>query len=90
MKKLLVVPIMLCHYILMAILFPIAILLIIISKTTEWAHGFTEEVLDYYDDYLMKPSARIHEYAIRIMKSDEIIKWINEASEKLKHGKPID
>lgn len=90
MKKLLVIPIMLVYYLLMAVMMPIQLVLIFISKTSEWVEDFTNQVSIYYEDYLMKPAARIYSYALEIMRSDKTIKWINEASNKLKQGKPID
>lgn len=90
MKKLLVIPIMLAYYMLMAVIFPIQIILIVLNRTFELFYDFTNDVSGYYEDYLMKPSQTIYRYALRIMKSDKTIKWINEASNKLKQGKPID
>jgi len=90
MKKLLVVPILLCHYLLMAVLLPIAIVMICIRYVAECVLDFSDNVISCYEEYLVKPSAKIYLYALRIMQSDKTIKWINEASEKLKHGKPID
>ena len=90
MKKLLVVPIMVAYYLLMAVLWPIALVLIVISYSAEWVHDLSDQVGGYYEDYLMKPAAHINLYALRIMQSDKTIKWINEASNKLKNGKPID
>lgn len=90
MKKLLVVPIILCHYILVAILFPIKVVLICISKAAEFIENVTDEVNGYYDDYLLIPTTEIYRHALRIMKSDKIIKWINEAFKKLKRGEPVD
>lgn len=90
MKKLLVIPIMAAYFLLMLVLFPIQLLLIVLNRAFEWLEDFTSDVSGYYEDYLMKPSQTIYRYALRIMKSDKIIKWIEEASEKLKQGKPID
>ena len=90
MKKLLVIPIMGVYYLLMLVLFPIQLFLIVLNRSFEWLEDFTSDVSGYYDDYLMKPSQTIYRYALRIMKSDKTIKWINEASEKLKQGKPIE
>lgn len=90
MKKLLVIPIMAAYFLLMLVLFPIQLLMIILNRAFEWLEDFTSDVSGYYEDYLMKPSQTIYRYALRIMKSDKTIKWINEASEKLKQGKPID
>lgn len=90
MKKLLVIPIMGAYYFLMMIMIPFQLLLIILIKTVEWIEYIANQVSIYYEDYLMKPAATIQSYAIQIMQSDKTIKWIEEASEKLKHGKPID
>ena len=90
MKKLLVIPIMAAYYLLMVVMLPFQLVLICISRTAEWVENFTNQVSIYYEDYLMKPAARIHTYALQIMQSDKTIKWMHEASEKLKHGKPID
>ena len=90
MKKLLVIPIMVAYYLLMAVMIPIQLMLIFISKTAEWVEGFTNQVSIYYEDSLMKPAARIQSYALEIMQSDKTIKWMQEASKKLKQGKPID
>ena len=90
MKNLLVIPIMGVYYLLMLVLFPIQLLLIVLSRAFEWLEDFTSDVSGYYEDYLMKPSQTIYRYALRIMKSDKTIQWINEASEKLKQGKPIE
>ena len=90
MKKLLVIPIMAVYFLLMLVLFPIQLLLVVLNRSFEWLEGFTSDVSGYYEDYLMKPSQAIYRYALRIMKSDKTIKWIEEASEKLKQGKPID
>ena len=89
MKKLLVIPIMAAYFLLMAVLFPIQILLVVLNKAFEWLEDFTSNVSSYYEDYLMNPSQTIYRYALRIMKSDKTIKWIHEASERLKQGKPI-
>lgn len=90
MKKLLVIPIMAAYFLLTAVLFPILIVLIFINKAAEWLEDITSDVSGYYEDYLMKPPQRIYQYALRIMKSDKTIKWMREASEKLKQGKPIE
>lgn len=90
MEKLLVIPIMAAYFLLMLVLFPIQLLLVVLNRAFEWLEDFTSDVSGYYEDYLMKPSQTIYRYALRIMKSDKTIKWIEEASEKLKHGKPID
>lgn len=90
MKKLLVIPIMAVYFLLMLVLFPIQLLLVVLNRSFEWLEGFTSDVSGYYEDYLTKPSQTIYRYALRIMKSDKTIKWIEEASEKLKQGKPID
>ena len=90
MKKLLVIPIMAAYFLLMLVLFPIQLLLVVLNRAFEWLEDFTSDVSGYYEDYLMKPSQTIYRYALRIMKSDKTIKWIEEASKKLKQGKPID
>lgn len=90
MKKLLVIPIFIVHYLAMLILFPINIALIVLQRGFEFLSNVLEHVNWNYDYYVLKPSARVCEYAIKIMLSDKIIKRINEASEKLKQGKPID
>ncbi len=90
MKKILVIPIMVAFYLLMAVMFPIQLVLIFIRETAEWVYNFTNQVSIYHDDYLMKPAARIHSYALEIMRSDKIIKRMQEASNRLKQGKPID
>lgn len=90
MKKLLVIPILLLHYSAMLILFPIDIALIVLQKGVEFLSNVLERVCLHYDDYILKPSERVCEYALRIMRSDKIIKWMNEASNKLKQGKPIE
>lgn len=90
MKKLLVIPILLLCYSIMLILFPIDISIIVLQKGAEFLSNVLESVSCNYDDYVLKPSARICNYALQIMKSDEIIKRMQEASNKLKHGKPID
>lgn len=78
------------YYLLMVVMIPIQLLLIIVSKTAEWIEDFTNQVSIYYEDYIMKPAARIHAYALQIMQSDKTIKWMKDASNKLKQGKPID
>ena len=90
MKKLLVIPILLLHYSVMLILFPIDITLIVLQRVFEFLSNVLERVCLYYEDYVLKPSGRICNYALKIMRSDKIIKWMNEASNKLKQGKPID
>lgn len=90
MKKLLVIPILLVHYSAMLILFPIDIALILLQRGFEFLSNVLERVNFNYDIYVLKPSSQICEYALRIMRSDKTIKWIKEASEKLKQGKPID
>lgn len=90
MKKLLVIPILLVYYSVMLILFPIDIAIIVLQRGAEFLSNVLERVNWSYDDYVLKPSARICGYALQIMKSDKTIKWINEASKKLKQGKPID
>ena len=90
MKKLLVIPILLLHYSVTLILLPIDILIIVLKKGVEFLSDVFESVNLSYEDYVLKPSARINAYALRIMKSDKTIKWINDSSEKLKQGKPID
>ena len=78
------------YYLLMAVLFPIKLLLICISHVAEFVEDLSNKVSIYHEDYLMEPAERIYRYAIQIMRSDKIIKWIYEASEKLKQGKPIE
>ena len=90
MKKLLVIPILFVHYLAMLILFPINIVLIVLQRGFEFLSNVLERVNWNYDDYVLKPSARICDYALQIMRSDKTIKWIKEASEKFKQGKPID
>lgn len=90
MKKLLVIPILLVHYSAMIILFPINIALILLQKGFEFLSDVLERVSWKYDDYILKPSAQICEYALKIMRSDKTIKWIKEASNKLKQGKSIE
>ena len=90
MKKLLVIPILLAHYSAMLILFPINIILIVSQRGFEFLSDVLERVKWKYDDYVLKPSSRVCEYALKIMRSDKIIKWMDEASNKLKQGKPID
>lgn len=90
MKKLLVIPILLLHYSAMLILFPIDITMILLQRGFEFLSDVLERVNLQYDDYVLKPSSRVCEYALKIMRSDKIIKWMNEASDKLKQGKPID
>ena len=90
MKKLLVIPIMGAYYLLMAVLFPIKLLLICISHVAEFVEDLSNKVSIYHEDYLMEPAEMIYRIAIRIMRSDKIIQYINEASERLKQGKPID
>ena len=90
MKKLLVIPILLVHYSAMLILFPIDIALILLQRGFEFLSNVLEHVNFNYDIYVLKPSSRICEYAIRIMKSDKTIKWMEEASKKLKQGRPIE
>jgi len=90
MKKLLVTPIMLVYYLLMTIPFIIQLLLIFVSKTAEWLQSLADQLSICLEDYIMRPAARINDYAIQIMQSDKTIKWMHEASEKLKQGKPIE
>ena len=90
MKKLLVIPILLLHYSAMLILFPIDITIILLQRGFEFFSNVLERVNCNYDDYVLKPSSRVYEYALKIMRSDKIIKWMNEASDKLKQGKPIE
>lgn len=90
MKKLLVMPIILMYYLVMLVVFPLQIILIIINRSAEWTEDFTGDLSRYYEDYFMKPFACIYAYALAIMKSDKTIQWINKASNKLKHGEPID
>lgn len=90
MKKLLVIPIMVMYYLFILIAFPIQIVLIIINKFAEWLENTTGDLSIYYEDYCMKPFARIHTYALDIIKSDKILQQINEAYKKMKQGKHID
>ena len=90
MKKLLVIPILLLHYSVMLILFPIDIVIITLQRGAEFLSNVLERVNWNYDDYVLKPAAQICGYALEIMKSDKTIKWMREASKKLKQGKPID
>ena len=90
MKKLLVIPILLLHYSVMLILFPIDIAIIVLQRGAEFLSNVLESVCYHYDDYVLKPSARICDYALQIMRSDKTIKWMQEMSNKLKQGKPID
>ena len=90
MKKLLVIPIMLMYYLLILITFPIHIVLIIVNRFATWLNDTTNDLSCYYEDYCRKPFARIYTYALDIMESDKIIKRMQEASNKLKQGKPID
>ena len=90
MKKLLVIPIMGAYYLLMAVLFPIQLLLTCIIHAVEFVEDLTNRVSIYHENYLMEPAQRIYRYALRIMQSDKILQYINEASERLKQGKPID
>ena len=78
------------YYLLMAVLFPIQILLICISHVAEFLEDFANKVSIYHEDYLMNPAQRIYSYAHRIMQSDKILQNLNEVSERLKQGKPID
>lgn len=90
MKKLLVIPILLVHYSVMLILFPIDIAIIVLQKGMEFLSNVLERVSWNYDDYVLKPSARICDYALQIIKSDKILQQINEAYKKMKQGKPIN
>lgn len=90
MKKLLVIPIMVAYYLLMTAPFIIQLLLIFVGRTAEWLQSLADQVSVYLEDYIMKPAARIHAYALQIMKSDKTIKWMQEASDRLKQGKTID
>ena len=90
MKKLLVIPIILVYYSVMLVLLPLQIILIIVNRSAEWIEGITGDLSAGFEEYFMKPFARIYGYALTIMKSDKTIKWIHEASERLKQGKPID
>ena len=90
MKKLLVILILLVHYSVMLILFPIDIVFIVLQKGMEFLSNVLERVCWYYEDYVLKPSGRVCEYALQIMRSDKIIKQMKEASNKLKQGKPIE
>lgn len=90
MKKLLVIPILLVHYSAMLILLPINIVLILLQRGFEFLSDALERINWNYDDYVLKPSSRVCEYALRIMKSDKIMKRMQEASEKLKQVKHIE
>lgn len=90
MKKLLVIPIILVYYSVMLVLLHLQIILIIVNRSAEWVEGTTGDLSVSFEEYFMKPFARIYGYALTIMKSDKTIKWIHEASERLKQGKPID
>ena len=90
MKKLLVIPILLVHYSAMLIILPINIALIVLQRGFEFLSNVFERVNLDYDDYVLKQSSRVCEYALRIMRSDKTIKWIEEAYNKLKQGKPIE
>lgn len=81
---------MLLYYLLMLIAFPLQIVLIILNRFAEWLNNTTSDLSVYYEDYCMKPFARIYAYALDIMESDQIIQRINETSKKLKQGKLID
>lgn len=81
---------MLLYHLLMLVAFPLQIVLIILNNSTEWLNNTTSVLSIYYEDYCMKPFARIYYYALDIMMSDKIIKRMQEASNKLKQGKPID
>ena len=74
----------------MLILFPIDITLILLQRGFEFLSNVLEHVNYNYDVYVLKPSSQVCEYALKIMRSDKTIKWIKEASEKLKQGNPID
>ena len=56
MKKLLVIPILLVHYLAMLILFPINIVLIVLQIGFEFLSNVLERVNWNYDDYVLKPS----------------------------------
>ena len=90
MKKLLVIPILLVHYSAMLILFPINIVLVVLQRGFEFLSNVLERVNWNYDDYVLKPSGRICGYALRIIQSDKILQHLNEISERLKQGKPIE
>jgi len=90
MKKLSVIPIILVYYMALLILFPLQVVLIVVNRSAEWIEEISSDLSGYNERYFMTPFARIYGYALTIMKSDKTIKWINEASERLKQGKPID
>ena len=73
MKKLLVIPILLLHYSVMLILFPIDIVLVLLQRGFEFLSNVLERVNWNYDDYVLKPSSRVCGYALKIMRSDKII-----------------
>lgn len=62
MKKLLIIPIMIMYYLLIAVLFPIEIILICVRCAAEFIVDFTNKVINSYDTYLMEPFSRIHFY----------------------------
>ena len=90
MKKLLVIPLLLAHYALVLIPFPFMIVLIFVRASAEWLHDIADQIYCYLDERIANPVGRINRYSLAIMKSDKTIKWINEASKRLKQGKPID
>ena len=90
MKKLLVIPIMVMYYLLILIAFPIQIVLIIVNRFAGWLDNTTNDLSYYYENYCMEPFAKIYSYALDIMKSDKIIKQINELCEKAKQKTFID
>ena len=90
MKKLLVIPIIGAYYLLMAVLFPIKLLLICISHVAEFVEDISNKVSIYHEEYLMEPAERIYSYALRIMQSDKIMKRMQEISNRLKMGNPIE
>ena len=90
MKKLLVIPIIGAYYLLMAVLFPIKLLLICISHVAKFVEDLSNKVSIYHEDYLMEPAERIYRYALRIMQSDKIMKRMQEISNRLKMGNHIE
>ena len=87
MKKLLVIPIMLMYYLLMLIAFPIQIVLIIVNRFAEWLSNITSDLSIYYEDYCMKPFAKIHAYALDIIKSDKNLQQKNQDYNRIKQEK---
>lgn len=53
---------MIMYYLLIAVLFPIEIILICVRCAAEFIVDFTNKVINSYDTYLMEPFSRIHFY----------------------------